>query len=57
MKKNLLFLAFALCSLTASAQQAMPATEAQQQQVAAPAPLRFGYFSLIRFFILCLVTL
>jgi outer membrane protein len=37
MKKNLLFLAFALCSLTASAQQAMPATEAQQQQVAAPA--------------------
>lgn len=50
MKKNLLFLAFALCSLTASAQQAMPATEAQQQQVAAPAPLRFGYFSFDKFF-------
>ena len=44
MKKNLLFLAFALSSLIASAQQAMPATEAQQQQVAAPAPMRFGYF-------------
>ena len=50
MKKNLLFLAFALCSLTASAQQAMPATEAQQQQVAAPAPLRFGYFSFDKVF-------
>ena len=50
MKKNLLFLAFALCSLTASAQQAMPAIEAQQQQVAAPAPLRFGYFSFDKVF-------
>ena len=50
MKKNLLFLAFALCSLTASAQQAMPATEAQQQQVAAPAPMRFGYFSFDKVF-------
>ena len=50
MKKNLLFLAFALSSLTASAQQAMPATEAQQQQVAAPAPMRFGYFSFDKVF-------
>lgn len=50
MKKNLLFLAFALSSLTASAQQAMPATEAQQQQVAAPAPMHFGYFSFDKVF-------
>ena len=50
MKKDLLFLAFALSSLTASAQQAMPATEAQQQQVTAPAPLRFGYFSFDKVF-------
>lgn len=44
MKKNLLFLAFALFALSASAQQ-NPAVEAQQATTAAQPVLRFGYFS------------
>ena len=42
MKKNLLFLAFALVTMTASAQQTLPALA--QQHAVQPA-LRFGYFS------------
>jgi len=42
MKKNLLFLAFALVTMTASAQQTSPALA--QQHAVQPA-LRFGYFS------------
>lgn len=49
MKKNLLFLAFALISLTVSAQHTTPVAKVQQQQIAVSAPLHFGYFSLIRF--------
>lgn len=44
MKKNLLFLAFALFALSASAQQ-NPAVGAQQATTAAQPVLRFGYFS------------
>ena len=44
MKKNLLFLAFALFALSASAQQ-NPAVGAQQATTAAQPILRFGYFS------------
>lgn len=44
MKKNLLFLAFALFALSASAQQ-NPAAGAQQATTAAQPVLRFGYFS------------
>ncbi len=44
MKKNLLFLAFALVALSASAQQ-NPAVGAQQATTAAQPVLRFGYFS------------
>lgn len=44
MKKNLLFLAFALVSLSASAQQ-NPTVGAQQATTAAQPALRFGYFS------------
>lgn len=44
MKKNLLFLAFALFALSASAQQ-NPAVGAQQTTTAAQPVLRFGYFS------------
>lgn len=44
MKKNLLFLAFALFALSASAQQ-NPAVGAQQATTAAQSVLRFGYFS------------
>lgn len=44
MKKNLLFLAFALFALSASAQQ-NPAVGAQQATTAAQLVLRFGYFS------------
>ena len=44
MKKNLLFLALALVSLSASAQQ-NPAVGAQQATTAAQPVLRFGYFS------------
>ena len=44
MKKNLLFLAFALFALSASAQQ-NPAVGAQQAITAAQPILRFGYFS------------
>lgn len=44
MKKNLLFLAFALFALSASAQQ-NPAVGAQQETTAAQPVLRFGYFS------------
>ena len=44
MKKNLLFLAFALFALSASAQQ-NPAGGAQQATTAAQPVLRFGYFS------------
>lgn len=44
MKKNLLFLAFALFALSASAQQ-NPAVRAQQATTAAQPVLRFGYFS------------
>lgn len=43
MKKKLLFFAFALVSITASAQQATSAPV--QQQIAATPTLRFGYFS------------
>lgn len=57
MKKNLLFLAFALISLTVSAQHTTPAAKVQQQQIAVSAPLHFGYFSFDKVFILCLVTL
>ena len=42
MKKNLLFLAFALVTMTASAQQT---TSVEAQQHAAHSALRFGYFS------------
>ena len=44
MKKNLLFLAFSLFALSASAQQ-NPAVGAQQATTAAQPVLRFGYFS------------
>ena len=44
MKKNLLFLAFALVSLSVSAQQ-NPAVGAQQATTADQPVLRFGYFS------------
>ena len=44
MKKNLLFLAFALFALSASAQQ-NPAVGAQQATTVAQPVLRFGYFS------------
>lgn len=44
MKKNLLFLAFALFALSASAQQ-NPAVGAQLATTAAQPVLRFGYFS------------
>ena len=44
MKKNLLFLAFALFALSAYAQQ-NPAVGAQQATTAAQPVLRFGYFS------------
>ena len=44
MKKNLLFLAFALVALSASAQQ-NPTVGAQQATTAAQPALRFGYFS------------
>ena len=44
MKKNLLFLPFALFALSASAQQ-NPAVGAQQATTAAQPVLRFGYFS------------
>ena len=44
MKKNLLFLAFALFALSTSAQQ-NPAVGAQQATTAAQPVLRFGYFS------------
>ena len=44
MKKNLLFLAFALFALSASAQQ-NPAVGAQQATTAVQPVLRFGYFS------------
>ena len=44
MKKNLLFLAFALVALSASAQQ-NPTVGAQQTTTAAQPALRFGYFS------------
>ena len=44
MKKNLLFLAFALVALSASAQQ-NPAVGAQQATTAAQPVLRFGYYS------------
>lgn len=44
MKKNFLFLAFALFALSASAQQ-NPAVGAQQATTAAQPVLRFGYFS------------
>lgn len=44
MKKNLLFLAFALFALSASAQQ-NPAVGAQQATTTAQPVLRFGYFS------------
>ena len=44
MKKNLLFLVFALVALSASAQQ-NPAVGAQQATTAAQPVLRFGYFS------------
>lgn len=44
MKKNLLFLAFALFALSASAQQ-NPAVGAQQATTAAQPVLRFGFFS------------
>ena len=44
MKQNLLFLAFALFALSASAQQ-NPAVGAQQATTAAQPILRFGYFS------------
>lgn len=44
MKKNLLFLAFALFALSASAQQ-NPVVGAQQATTAAQPVLRFGYFS------------
>ena len=44
MKKNLLFLAFALFAISASAQQ-NPAVGAQQATTAAQPVLRFGYFS------------
>lgn len=44
MKKNLLFLAFALVALSASAQQ-NPTVGAQQATTAAQPVLRFGYFS------------
>ena len=44
MTKNLLFLAFALFALSASAQQ-NPAVGAQQATTAAQPVLRFGYFS------------
>ena len=44
MKKNLLFLAFALFALSASAQQ-NPAVGAQQATTAAQPVLRFGYLS------------
>ena len=43
MKKNLLFLAFALFALSASAQQ-NPAVGAQQATTASQPVLRFGYF-------------
>ncbi len=44
MKKNLLFLAFALVALSASAQQ-NPTVETQPATTAAQPALRFGYFS------------
>ena len=44
MKKNLLFLAFALVALSASAQQT-PTVEAHSATTAAQPALRFGYFS------------
>ena len=44
MKKNLLFLAFALVALSASAQQP-PTVEAHSATTAAQPALRFGYFS------------
>lgn len=44
MKKNLLFLAFALVALSASAQQT-PTVEAHSATTAAQPTLRFGYFS------------
>ena len=50
MKKNLLFLAFALISLTVSAQHTTPAAKVQQQQIAVSAPLHFGYFSFDKVF-------
>ena len=50
MKKNLLFLAFALISLTISAQHTTPAAKVQQQQIAVSAPLHFGYFSFDKVF-------
>ena len=50
MKKNLLFLAFALISLTVSAQHTTPAAKVQQQQIAVSAPLPFGYFSFDKVF-------
>ena len=49
MKKNLLFLAFALFALSASAQQ-NPAVVAQQATTAAHPVLRFGYFSVEQVF-------
>jgi outer membrane protein len=49
MKKNLLFLAFALFALSASAQQ-NPAVGAQQATTAAQPVLRFGYFSFVQVF-------
>ena len=49
MKKNLLFLAFALFALSASAQQ-NPAVGAQQATTAAQPVLRFGYFSFEKVF-------
>ncbi len=39
MKKNLLFLAFALVALSASAQQTTTCAKAQQQLIAAPASI------------------
>lgn len=50
MKKNLLFLAFALISLTVSAQHTTPVAKVQQQQIAVSAPLHFGYFSFDKVF-------
>ena len=57
MKKNLLFLAFALISLTVSAQHTTPAAKVQQHRLLYLLLCILATLVLIRFFILCLVTL